>query len=44
MSYIKTMDLKPTEVKALIHLGFILKLIEIGYKTDRYHVYVVGGK
>lgn len=41
MSFIKTIDLKPSEAKQLIHIGFILKLVSIGYKTDRYHVYVV---
>lgn len=42
MSYIKTIDLKPTDAKALIHMGFILKLVSIGVTTDRYHVYAVG--
>ena len=41
MSYIKTVELKPSEAKTLIHMGFILKLVSIGVSIDRYHVYVV---
>lgn len=41
MSYVKTTNLTPSQAKLLSHMGFILKLAELGYKTDRYHIYVV---
>ena len=41
MSLLRQIHLTPSQAKELVHMGFILKLIKYGVKTDVYNVFVI---
>ncbi len=43
MKYIRNQYLTPSEAKNLVHLGFILSLVQFGKVWDKYEVYVLSG-
>lgn len=42
MTFVKKTYLTVSEAKELIHSGFVLKFIGVGFGKDSYEVYVVG--